>query len=48
MVIPLGKPGEIQGLWVVTRTEIGFIEEPNIPVRFVPMSHYPLQHASGQ
>jgi len=48
MIIPLGKPGEIQGLWIVTRTENGFIEEPNIPVRFVPLAHYPLQHASGQ
>jgi len=46
MVVPLGRPGEVQGLWVVTRTEAGFIEEPNIPVRFVPLTHY--QHAAGQ
>lgn len=38
MVIPVGMPDTIQMLYTITRTAKGFIEEPGIPVRFVPMT----------
>ncbi len=37
IIIPVGLPFDVQYLYVLTRTEEGFSEEENIPVRFVPM-----------
>ncbi|MBN1863621.1 MAG: protein-L-isoaspartate(D-aspartate) O-methyltransferase [Victivallales bacterium] len=38
LVIPIGQPGDVQQLAVMVRDSEGFQKEPNILVRFVPMT----------